>query len=362
MRKILYLFLAFVILLTATDSFAQMNRKSIKRNNKRISSYRGKKGGFSAKNRYNAVGISINALNYYGDLSPKTGIASTDISYTRPAIGISFSHRFGPRYTLTGAFMYGTIKGSDAVSAKATDPESGSYRYVRNLSFRNRIKELSVVASFDLFENVSTYISRVKWTPYVYLGAAAFFHNPQAEVPQVGLDGQPLSGAGSWVNLRDIGTEGQQSNQVAGDANFGTKPYKLLQFAIPGGIGVRFRINEVIDVAAEFGFRYTFTDYLDDVSKNYVDLNVFGGDRVAEALSYRSNEVALDKATLPIQMDNGSTYMVVPGYGHVNGPSQNPDFDPFNKRGDSKDNDLYMVTTFKATYILGKTFHRAKFR
>lgn len=362
MRKILYFLLALVIVLAATDSFAQMNRKNIKRNNKRISNYRGKKSGFSANNRYNAIGISLNALNYYGDLSPKSGIASTDISFTRPAIGISFSHRFGPRYTLTGAFMYGTLKGADSKSADASDSESGVFRSVRNLSFRNQIKELSVVASFDLFENMSTYISRVKWTPYVYLGAAGFLHNPQAKVPNVGLDGQPLPGAGSWVNLRDIGTEGQKSNQVAGDANFGTKPYKLLQFAIPGGIGVRFRINEVIDVAAEFGFRYTFTDYLDDVSQNYVDLNVFAGNRVAEALSYRSNEVALDKATVPIQMDNGSTYMVVPGYGHVNGPSQNPDLDPFNKRGESKDKDIYMVTTFKATYILGKTFHRAKFR
>jgi hypothetical protein len=358
MRKTLYLFLALVILLTANDdSFAQMNRKSIKKNNRRISSYRGRKQGFSPNNRYNAVGISINALNYYGDLSPKSGVFSTDISFTRPAVGISFSHRGGPRLTITGAFMYGTIKGSDAESAKA-----GSDRYVRNLSFRNRIKELSVVGNFDLFENMSTYISRVKWTPYVYLGVAGFLHNPQAQIPTVGLDGQPLPGAGTWVNLRDIGTEGQQSTQVAGDANYGTKPYKLLQIAIPGGIGLRFRINEVIDVAAEFGFRYTFTDYLDDVSKNYVDLNVFKGDRVAEALSYRSNEIVVDREKTPVDMDNGGQYMVYKGFGHVNGPSQNPDLDPFNKRGESKDKDIYMVTTFKVTYILGKTFHRAKFR
>ncbi|MEO7989062.1 MAG: DUF6089 family protein [Chryseolinea sp.] len=363
MRKTLYLFLALVILLTANDSFAQMNRKSIKKNNRRISSYRGRKQGFSPSNRYNAVGISLNALNYYGDLSPKSGIFSTDLKFTRPAVGISFAHRFGPRYTLTAAFMYGTIKGSDAESAKAGDAESGVFRSVRNLSFRNRIKELSVVASFDLFENMSTYISRVKWTPYIYAGVAGFLHNPQAQIPDFAVDGvTPLPGAGKWVNLRDYGTEGQKADLQPGDANYGIKEYKLLQIAIPGGIGVRFRINEVIDVAAEFGFRYTFTDYLDDVSKNYVDLNTFNGDLVAEALSYRSNEVAMDKATHPVSMNNGDTYFVVPGYGHVNGPSQNPNFDPFNKRGESKDKDVYMVTTFKVTYILGKTFHRAKFR
>ncbi len=352
MRKTLYLFLALVILLTANDSFAQMNRKNIKKNNRRISSYRGRKQGFSANNKYNAVGISLNALNYYGDLSPKSGPLSTDISFTRPAIGVSFSHRFGPRYTLTAGFMYGTLKGSDASSADAGDAENGVFRYRRNLSFRNRIKELSVVASFDLFENMSTYISRVKWTPYVYLGVAGFLHNPQAQVPALALDGSTLPNAGKWVNLRDFGTEGQYATLDPTDSNYGIKEYKLFQIAIPGGIGVRFRINEVIDLAAELGFRYTFTDYLDDVSKNYVDLGVFNGDKVAEALSYRTNEVMTP--TDPAYVGrNGQLYTVVPGYG-----SESPN----NKRGERKDRDIYMVTTFKVTYILGKTFHRAKFR
>src|SRR6187551_1355359 len=192
MRKIFYFFLASVILLSAHDSFAQMNRKSIKKNNKRISSFRGKKSGFSSKNRYNAVGISLNAMNYYGDLSPHPGEFSTDLAYTRPAFGISFSHRFGPRYTLTGAFMWGTLKGADVKSADASDLDNGVYRHQRNLSFKNVIQELSVVASFDLFENMSTYISRVKWTPYVYVGGAVFHHNPKAQMPATALDGTPL--------------------------------------------------------------------------------------------------------------------------------------------------------------------------
>jgi hypothetical protein len=33
-----------------------------------------------------------------------------------------------------------------------------------------------------------------------------------------------------------------------------------------------------------------------------------------------------------------------------------------NNRGNKKNNDIYMVTSIKLTYILGATFHRAKFR
>ncbi len=355
--------------MSLTDGFAQFNRKTIKKNNKRIATYTGKKR-FGREQVYTSVGISLNALNYYGDLSPLPSRFSTDISFTKPAIGISLVHRFGPRYTLIGQFMYGTLKGSDAESAKKASGESANFREVRNLSFRNQIKELSVVAVFDLFENEGTYISRVKWTPYVFLGFAAFLQNPQAQAPKYYLDGvTPTGMEGKWIDLQPLGTEGQQSSTSTlqpGDVNFGIKTYSLLQVAIPFGLGARFRLNEVLDLWADIGFRYTFTDYLDDVSKNYADLSRFKNP-LAAAMSYRTNE--LPTATLqqfqnqlgtnvinnvPINNSGGlGSVTVVKGYGSEN---------KWNNRGNSKNNDIYMVTSVKLTYILGATFHRAKFR
>src|SRR5690349_18229854 len=180
MRRIYCAILAFVLLLGAEESFAQMNRRAIKKNNKRISSFRGRKATFSKEKVYSMAGLSINALNYYGDLAPKPNQFSTDISFTRPAIALSFGHRFGPRYTLTGSLMFGALKGSDNKSADENDPDNGVFRYQRNLSFRNRIQEFSVTASIDLFENQSTYISRVPWTPYLFAGVSVFHQNPQA--------------------------------------------------------------------------------------------------------------------------------------------------------------------------------------
>lgn len=361
MRKLFYLVVA-VFLLSSTESYSQMNRKSIKKNNRRISHFKGKKFHFGKEKVYNAIGFSVNALNYYGDLAPKPNRISTDISFTRPGLGFSFTHRFGPRYSVMANFMYGTLKGSDSQSADLADAENGKFRYQRNLSFRNRIKELSVVAVFDLLQNQATYISRVKLTPYGFVGIAGFMHNPQALVPATGVNGQPLAEAGTWVNLEPLGTEGQHSTLIPSDANSGIKPYKLTQLAIPFGLGVRFRVNEVVDFAVELGFRYTFTDYLDDVSKNYVDLDVFGNNELAKAMSYRSGEIAAfapnsgNPSLKTYTGRNGQQYTVISGYGeeyNVNGST--------NKRG-SSDRDIYMVTTFRLTYILGKTFHRAKFR
>jgi len=318
--------------------------------------YRGRKSWFGKEKVYSMVGVSVNALNYYGDLSPKPGRFSTDISFTRPAIGLSFAHRFGPRYTLTASFMYGTLRGADVESADPGDLDNGIFRFKRNLSFRNRIKELSVVASIDLFENQATYISRVAWTPYAFIGVAVFHHNPQAQAPETDVNGNPLPEAGKWVDLQPLGTEGQHSTLQEGDANYGIKPYKRIQVSIPFGIGARFRLNELLDLSAEIGFRYLFTDYIDDVSKSYVDLGVFGNNQLAKSMSYRTGEILPGDHTY-IGRD-GQSYNVVSGYGEentdINGNT--------NVRGSKNDKDIFMVTTIKLTYILGKSFHRAKFR
>jgi hypothetical protein len=363
MRKLVILLITAVFWMQAQQVYSQMNRRQIKSNNKRLSSFRGKKFGFGKEKRYNTVGVSLNALNYYGDLAPKPNKVSTDISFTRPGIGFTFSHRFGPRYTLTMAFLYGTLKGSDNESADPYDTGNGIFRYNRNLSFRNRIQELSAVATFDLFENQSTYISRVIWTPYVYTGFAVLHHNPQAQVPAADLFGNPFSNAGEWVNLQPLGTEGQHLNQQPGQANYGVKPYKRIQPAIPIGIGARFRLNEVMDLSVEIGFRYVFTDYLDDVSGDYVFVGAFGADELTKALSYRSNELESVVPNLIGYTDNRyadtRAYNLLAGYGHENPGSTT---DPGNERGHKKDKDIYTVTTFRFTYIIGKAFHRAKFR
>ncbi|MFN5169848.1 MAG: DUF6089 family protein [Cyclobacteriaceae bacterium] len=351
MRRLFFVLVTLFWVGLAGESMAQFNRKAIKKGNTRIASFRGSKASFRSK-VYNSIGFSVNALNYYGDLAPAPKRFSTDISFTRPGFAFLVTHRFGPRYSLMGQFMFGTLRGADAESAKPDDLDNGIYRYQRNLSFRNQIKELSVVAVFDLFENTGTYMSRVRWTPYVFLGVAGFISNPQGKAPATDLNGNPLPEAGEWVNLRKLGTEGQYADLPTTAANHGIKPYKAVQVAIPFGIGARFKVNEVFDIAADLSFRYTFTDYLDDVSQNFVDLTELNSE-LARAMSYRSSE--LPEVQQKIAQGNSFSYggyTVLPGYGH-----EHPD----NVRGNKDDRDIYMVTSVRLTYVLGN-MHRAKFR
>jgi hypothetical protein len=71
-------------------------------------------------------------------------------------------------------------------------------------------------------------------------------------------------------------------------------------------------------------------------------------------MSYRTGELNLSSANESSYVArNGVTYTVENGYG-----SEYPD----NVRGSKSDKDIFMVTTIRLTYIVGATFHKAKFR
>lgn len=369
-RKHFLIFTLLLLFFTVDFSYGQINRKKIRKNNKRISNFKGQKSWFGKDKVYNYIGASVNTLNYFGDLSPLSNRVSTDISLSNPSIGVFFARRFGPRYTFRAMFNYGSIRGNDFKSADPND-ENARFRYVRNLHFRNRIKELTITGIFDLFKNEASYISRVQFTPYAYVGVSIFHHNPQALVNS----NSSLPEAGKWVDLQPLGTEGQYANLDPDDVNYGIGPYSKIQLAIPIGLGIRYRLNQVVDLSFETGFRYLFTDYIDDVSANYVDLDRLNNDLAIE-MSDRSRELkaavsgvnrSLNNPNIaeivnrrmdgtggrPVVVDPLTGEYLITGFGH-----EHPD----NMRGNVNDRDIFMVTSIKISFILGASFRRAKFR
>ena len=357
MRKLLVIVFAVVFVsLISIESNAQFNKKMIRKNNKRMRNFKGKKNNFSKNKKYNYVGITLNTFNYFGDLSPLPKKISTDISFTKPAIGVTFGHRFGPRYTLRGEFRYGGLSGSDFESADPND-ENARFRYVRNLQFRNRIKELTVTGVFDLFKNGSTYVNRVDLTPYAFVGVTLFHHNPQAFVGKDGPDGFKET----WVDLKPLGTEGQNLDLPSDHPNSGEGEYKKLQIAIPFGIGVRYKLNEVFDISLEMATRFLFTDHIDDVSGSYVDKTLFEDGSLSQYLSDRSTE--LTDAVSGNARDGEAVGAVTQGVlGQTDAFGGYGSNYEYNIRGNSNDNDLYFVTTLRLSYVIGASFRKAKFR
>lgn len=281
---------------------------------------------FNRRKLYNTVSVHLNAMNYFGDLVPKTSFTSFRFGATRPNLGFSYMHRFSPRLSGRGGISYGRISGDDKLAADVTDNDA-SYRYYRNLSFRNDIVEVAGVAIIDLFENRGTYLKRREFAPYVFAGLAAFYHNPKAE-----------NLAGDFVALQPLGTEGQNNNFM------GRKPYSRFQFAVPFGAGIRYKLDRQYDIGFEIGWRKTFTDYIDDVSTTYADLGPTASEQ-AIALADRSNEGG------QIDMMSPELQTKYSGYGVPN-----------SKRGTDNEQDWYIVSGFNFSYILTPKQKSPKFR
>ena len=81
--------------------------------------------------------------------------------------------------------------------------------------------------------------------------------------PKAKLDGQ-------WVELQPLRLEGQGMTEYPN-----RKEYNLIQLEVPMGFGFKYYLKENMYVGLEVLHRQLFTDYIDDVSTNYVDPDVF---------------------------------------------------------------------------------------
>lgn len=192
--------------------------------------------------------------NYHGDLQEKV----FTLEQGNKAIGAGLALRITPQFYLHGTLFKGKISADDAFSKK---PE----HKLRNLNFVSHIYEAALSAEYSVFD-----LSYRSWTPYGFAGLALFRFNP-------------FSSAGE---LRNLNTEGQGIVS-------GRKPYRILTFSVPYGAGIRVRISNNVHVGYEVGFRMSLTDYLDDVSKTYVDEELLRrrrGERAVRA-AFRGNLV-----------------------------------------------------------------------
>ena len=213
------------------------------------------------------IGVMLGAMNYIGDLNSQS--AAGKMNMAGSAI---LRYDFHSRWAVQFGFSYGNIEGGNPDAIEK-----------RNLSFRSQIIEGSLTVQFNFvpYQN-GAYAQR--FTPYMFAGIGVFGFNPKTQYN------------GNWYELQPLCTEGQGLAQYPD-----RKPYSLIQLSIPFGLGFKCRIGKYFTVGAEYGFRKTWTDYLDDVSTTYVDgeLLTANTEAMAAILSDRSGERELNHAYAP---------------------------------------------------------------
>ncbi len=247
----------------------------------------------SAQSGWEAGGWAGTAW-YFGDLNTEF-----DLSMPHAAVGALARYNFNERVAVRLSANYATISGDDARS-------DNLFQRARNLSFRSPIVDGTVQMEFNFlpYEHGS---KDEFFTPYLLGGLTVFYFNPMAQYE------------GRWVELRPLGTEGQ----------FKGEEYYAVTGALAYGMGFKISLNRELSLNFELSGRRTFTDYLDDVSTVYPDLDDLERLRgpVAAALSDRS--------------------ILIPG---VNDETIGV---PGRQRGDSTDKDSYVFFGAGLTYFFG---------
>lgn len=212
--------------------------------------------------QYLEYGVGVGGTVYWGDMNaPDFG---TNISNLNLAVQGMAKLNFTKYLAVKANLLYGQLSGDDSKSFLAWQKQ-------RNLDFTSPLLELAVLGEFHVFGY--NFGEENPLSPYITAGVSGFYFNPSTVYQ------------GQKVELQPLGTEGQ------GLPGFGKK-YNRIALAIPFGAGAKFQLNETMNLSIDILARKTFTDYIDDVSTNYVayDELAAGNGELAANLGNRIGE------------------------------------------------------------------------
>lgn len=176
------------------------------------------------------LGVFGGESYYLGELN-KNHFQPPNLAFG-PRLRYNYDERIGLRLGVT----VGTIEGDDANG-------DNSFKQDRNFKFTSQIIEGSLIGEFNFLPYSAIDEKAYLATPYFFLGIAYANHNPKA------------SFNGILISTKSLETEGNS--------------FKKNILTIPMGVGLKGRINR-FSFELSWGIRKTYSDYLDDVSTNYL--------------------------------------------------------------------------------------------
>jgi opacity protein-like surface antigen len=186
------------------------------------------------------IGFSVGAAQYFGDLNPNPRFNTPNL-----AASVFFRKNLNGYVAIRVAGSYAFLGYSDKLNGW------NEYLYRQNLSFNTNIWEGTIQGDFNFFKYYPG-SEHHRFTPYVTFGIGVFNYNPYTY-----LNGQK-------IYLRPLGTEGQGSAAYPD-----RKTYGSMAFCFPIGAGVKYSVSRKVNIGLEFLYRFTTTDYIDDVSTTY---------------------------------------------------------------------------------------------
>lgn len=196
-------------------------------------------------------GLGAGPLHAFTDLGRKKGLPATASLY----MPLYLQAEIAQGWSLRLQAGFGRLQGADSTSTAADG--FSVQRLQRNLQFRSPLTECSLLNVWEPLSWIKPDVIHVV-NPVLLAGFGYFHFDPKAFWQQ------------QWIRLAPLHTEGQ------GFAEYPLrKPYSLHQFNLQFGAGLRLELHARWMLRTELIYRHLFTDYLDDVSTEYINLALF---------------------------------------------------------------------------------------
>ena len=178
------------------------------------------------------------ASGYMGDLNPENPFKFNDWS-----AGAFAKYNFNNTWGVRGNIQYLNIWKRDI------DSNNPWFQQQRQLMFFSELLEFSAVGEFNFFNIYQCTRGKKFWQPYVIAGLAYTYYEPKVRDSDL-----------NKVYLRHKKTERPLEREAY---------YNDFTFAIPFGLGLKYKPSGPWVYGVELGYRTALTDYLDDVSGMY---------------------------------------------------------------------------------------------
>ncbi len=235
-----------------------------------------------------SLGFNFGLSDLWGDVGTKSPIDHYVNSYywSKPHFmgGIFARYALHPGFVLRMGVNYGSVYANDNFNTdkakNAATVEADAYqRYLRNLDVKSNIWEGNILFEINprRIGNLERPGAKKRMQPYLLVGGGGIHFRPKGTYTPRGTDGRP-NGQSREVDLHDLNLEGNGITIPDSLANLWqfTRPaaYSLWVPQACLGLGFRWDIADQLCIGIEYMYRYTFTDYLDNVSGYYVDPRV----------------------------------------------------------------------------------------
>ncbi len=262
-------------------------------------------------------GLSLGSSHYVGEIGNggskgfQFAPFNAEARNFRSAVGGFYRYNFTRRLGARLSANWVRIAAADSLSDEPS-------RIARNLSFRTDIIEVGLTAEFAFIAiNDLSRRSRIDFSTSAYAGIGYLWFFPQAQYE------------GKWYDLRPLATEGIENE------------YGYGSLMVPVGLAANFTFSKRTRLGLDLGYRFTFTDYLDDVSTDYA---------YETELPYVESDYFDNRSDEAYERGNPD----LPNKGF---------YKPGSRRGNPDTNDGYWLVQLQLSYVidLGNNFYRSRY-